>query len=247
MKFFYLFAVFFTFTTPNLAQKIIKDKASVSNESTVVQTLASQENTETGDSYQLLRGDKELQLEFGASPFNPSNFAGPKEFDVYGRHLYMANFRVGRIIGTKKNISYQYLFGATPFTVFTKNEVANPAYISPTATPNVAPTKRENTFGFGIQPVNFRFIFLAGNRLKPYAQVGAGVLFTNKAIPVPRSKPFNLTGDFGGGLQYFISPKRAINFGYRYFHISNGNIGGKINNPGFNANVFYVNYSFFWK
>ncbi|HXH70020.1 MAG TPA: acyloxyacyl hydrolase [Pyrinomonadaceae bacterium] len=73
------------------------------------------------------------------------------------------------------------------------------------------------------------------------------MLFTNKAIPVPRSKPFNLTGDFGGGLMYMLSAKRAVNFGYKYFHISNGNIGGKINNPGFNANVFYVNYSFFWK
>ena len=247
VRFFYLFAIFLTFTTPNLAQAIVEDKATLSNESTVVQTSAREEIMQTQDTYLLRRGDKELQLEFGASPFNPSNFAGPKEFDVYGRHLYMANFRVGRVIGTKKNITYQYLFGATPFAVFTKNEVANPAYVSPTDTPNVAPTIRENTFGFGIQPVNFRFIFLAKNRLKPYAQIGAGVLFTNKAIPVPRSKPFNLTGDYGGGLQYFISPKRAINFGYRYFHISNGNIGGKINNPGFNANVFYFNYSFFWK
>lgn len=247
MRFFYLFAAFLTFTTPNFAQKIIKDKAPATNESTDVQTPAGEKNTETQDDYKLRRGDKELQLEFGASPFNPSNFAGPKEFDVYGRHLYMASFRVGRVVGTKKNVSYQYLFGATPFAIFTKNEVANPAYVSPVAAPDVALTIRENTFGFGIQPVNFRFIFLAKNRLKPYVQVGAGLLFTNKAIPVPRSKPFNLTGDFGGGLMYMLSAKRAVNFGYKYFHISNGNIGGKINNPGFNANVFYVNYSFFWK
>ena len=78
MRFFYLFAAFLTFTTPNLAQKIIKDQALVSNESTVVQTSASEENTETRDDYKLLRGDKELQIEFGVSPFNPSNFAGPK-------------------------------------------------------------------------------------------------------------------------------------------------------------------------
>jgi hypothetical protein len=244
VRFFYLFAAFLTFTTSNPAQKIIEDKAPESN---AVQTSASMEKTETRDDYKLRRGDRELQIEFGVSPFNPSNFAGPKEFDVYGRHLYLATFRVGRIVGTKRNVSYEYLFGATPLAVFTKNEVKNPAYISPTATPNVAPTKRENTFGVGIEPINFRFIFLAKNRLKPYAQVGAGVLFTNKAVPVPRSKPFNLTGEFGGGLMCMLSKKRAVNFGYKYFHISNGNIGGKINNPGFNANVFYVNYSFIWK
>lgn len=247
MKFFYLFAAFLTFSTPNLAQKIIKDKIPESNESTAVQTSASEEIPETREDYKLRRGDKELQLEFGISPFNPSNFAGPKEFDVYGRHLYMASFRIGRVVGTKKNVSYQYLFGATPLAVFTKNEVANPAYISSTATPNIAPTIRENTFGVGIQPVNFRFIFLAKNRLKPYAQVGAGILVTNKSVPVPRSTLFQFTGDFGGGLMYMLNRTRAVNLGYKYFHISNGNIGGKINNPGFNANVFYVNYSFFWK
>jgi len=95
VRFFYLFAVFLTFTTPNLAQKIVEDKASLSNQSTVVQTSVSEEITETQDTYLLRRGDKELQLEFGASPFNPSNFAGPKGFDVYGRHLYMANFASG--------------------------------------------------------------------------------------------------------------------------------------------------------
>jgi hypothetical protein len=102
VRFFYLFTAFLTFTTPNLAQKIFKDKALVSNESTVVQTSSSGENMETRDSYKLLRGDKELQIEFGVSPFNPSNFAGPKEFDVYGRDLYLASFRVGRVVGTKK-------------------------------------------------------------------------------------------------------------------------------------------------
>ncbi|CAN5583158.1 hypothetical protein BH24ACI2_BH24ACI2_08950 [soil metagenome] len=83
----------------------------------------------------------------------------PKEFDVYGRDLHLFNFRVGRVIGTKKNVSYEYMFGASPLAVFTKNEVTNPAYISPTATPDIAPTRRKTTYGFSIQPVNFKFIF----------------------------------------------------------------------------------------
>jgi hypothetical protein len=197
--------------------------------------------------YKLVRGDKELALEYGISPFNPSNFAGPKEFDVYGRDLHLFTVRFSRVVGTKKNVSYQYMFGVTPLAVFTNNEVVNPDYVSPTATPNIAPTMRETSYGIGFQPVNFKFIFLAKNRLKPYAQVGAGILFVNKAVPVPRSTLFQATGDFGGGLMYMLSTKRAVSLGYKYFHISNLNINGKINNPGFNANVFYLNYSFFWK
>jgi len=218
-------------------------KSAESSEKKVFQEDANQ----TGEGYRLKRGEKELQFEFGVSPFNPSNFAGPKEFDVYGRDVYLANFRVGRVIGTKVPVTYQYLFGATPLAVFTKNEVTNPDYVSAAATPNIAPTKREITYGVAVQPVNFRFIFLPDRRYKPYAQFGAGILLTNKPVPVPQSRTLNFTGDFGGGLMYMISESRAVNFGYKYFHISNGNFGGKINNPGYNANVFSVSYSFFWK
>jgi len=195
----------------------------------------------------LRRGNKTFSVEYGISPLNPSNFAGPKEFDVYGRDLHLFSFRFGRIIGTRKNVSYEYMFGVTPLAIFTKNEVVNKDFVSPTATPRVPPTKRETTYGTGFQPVNFKFMFFAKNRLKPYAQVGAGILVTNKAVPVPRSTLFQLTGDYGGGLMYMLSPKRAVNLGYKYFHISNGNINGKINNPGFNANVFYINYSFLFR
>ncbi|HVE56791.1 MAG TPA: hypothetical protein VNB22_08180, partial [Pyrinomonadaceae bacterium] len=68
--------------------------------------------------YTLRRGDKEISIEYGISPFNPSNFAGPKEFDVYGRDLNLVTVRFGRIIGTKKNVSYEYMFGVTPLVAF---------------------------------------------------------------------------------------------------------------------------------
>ena len=203
------------------------------------------DNVELSPDYTLNRGNKEINVEYGISPFNPSNFAGPKEFDVYGRDLHLVTVRFGRVIGTKKNVSYEYLFGVTPLAMFTKNEVHNDEYDS--AKSEEPPTIRKKTYAVAIQPVNFKFMFLAKNRLKPYAQVGAGLLYAGKPIPVPYSKRFNFTGDFGGGLMYMLGEKRAVSLGYKYFHISNGNIGGKINNPGFNANVFYLNYSFFRK
>ncbi|HEX8288261.1 MAG TPA: acyloxyacyl hydrolase [Pyrinomonadaceae bacterium] len=241
-----LYAIFIAFSISAYAQNISKKETVSLDERASAQKDSNQTDTKPTADYRLRRGDKDFSVEYGISPFNPSNFAGPKEFDVYGRDLHLVTFRFGRVIGTKKNVSYQYMFGVTPLAVFTKNEVVNPEYVSPTATPTIAPTKRETTYGLGFQPVNFKFIFLAKNRLKPYAQVGAGILVTNKAVPVSRSTLFQLTGDFGGGLMYMLSPNKAVSLGYKYFHISNGNINGKINNPGFNANVFYLNYSFFW-
>jgi len=246
VRFFYLFIALLIFTTPSPAQKITKDET-LSGEAIVTPAKAGEESGKAVRDYKLVRGDKEFSVEYGISPFNPSNFAGPKEFNVYGRDLHLFTFRFGRIIGTKKNVNYQYTFGATPLAIFTKNEVVNPDYISATATPNIAPTMRETSYGFGVEPVNFKFMFFAKNRLKPYAKVGAGILVTNKAVPVPSSTLFQLTGDFGGGLMYMLNKKRAVSLGYKYFHISNGNINGKINNPGFNANVFYINYSFLFK
>ncbi len=244
LRFFYRFSVFLAFGFPVFAQNIIKNEKL--SPDAPAENAVNQTDSATENNYSLKRGDKDLQIEYGISPFNPSNFAGPKEFDVYGRHLHLFSFRFGRVVGTKRNVSYQYSFGATPLAVFTKNEVVDTAYVSQAATPNLAPTKRETTYGAGFQPINFKFIFLAKNRLKPYAQAGAGIMFVSKAVPVPRSTLFQLTGDFGGGLMYMLSPKKAVSVGYKYFHISNGNINGKINNPGFNANVFYLDYSFFW-
>ena len=248
LRVFCLIIVFFGSTAPNFAQQILKKEAALQpkeSNSQVENTTQIEEKTESP--YRLKRGNKSFSIEYGISPFNPSNFAGPKEFDVYGRDLHLFSFRFSRIIGTKKNVSYEYMFGVTPLAVFTKNEVVNKEFVSAAATPNVAPTKRETTYGTGFQPVNFKFMFFAKNRLKPYAQVGAGILVVNKAVPVPRSPLFQFTGDFGGGLMYMLNAKRAINLGYKYFHISNGNINGKSNNPGFNANVFYLNYSFWFR
>jgi opacity protein-like surface antigen len=240
-----LLIIFLVFSASNFAQQSSETESTQKKKTTAEIKENNQDETETSD-YKLRRGNKAFTLEYGISPLNPSNFAGPKEFDVYGRDLHLFSFRFSRIVGTKRNVSYEYMFGVTPLAIFRANEVVNKDYVSPTATPNVAPTKRETSYGIGFQPINFKFMFLAKNRLKPYAQVGAGILVTNKAVPVPRSTLFQFTGEFGGGLMYMLNAKRAISLGYKYFHISNGNINQKINNPGFNANVFYLNYSF-WR
>ena len=73
----------------------------------------------------------------------------------------------------------------------------------------------------------------------------AGFIFFNNPLPLPDSSTINFAGDFGGGLQYQIKRNKAISFGYKYFHISNISLGET--NPGYNANVFYVGYSFFYK
>ena len=221
-------------------------KPSVEEYTETFPVLKDKDSAPPVENYKLRRGEKEFAIDINISPFNPSNFAGPKEYNVYGRRLISTSFRFGRVIGTKGLITYEYLFEVKPIAIFLNNEVKNREY-NPSSNEGkkMKQTVRETSYGIGIQPANFRFIFFPERRLRPFAQAGVGILITNKAIPVPYSRNFNFTGDFGGGIQYFMSRKRAVSFGYRYFHISNGNIGGKSNNPGYNANIFYVSFSTF--
>lgn len=200
---------------------------------------------ESGEGYRFQRGEKEINFEFGIAPFRPTHFAGPEEYDTDNRKLGLTTFRWGRVIGTKKTITYQYLFEISPLVYCYRNEVRNPDYISPEETPDKPPTIRKNTYGTAITPVAFRFYFFSKSRFKPFAQFGAGMLFTNHKMPLPAASWYNFTGYFGGGGLYHLTRKTTVSVAYRYFHISNFNTTDF--NPGYNANTFSVGYSYFFK
>lgn len=197
------------------------------------------------ESWKLKRGAKEIGFEIGFAPMQPTFFSGAKEYDTDGRKFATASIRFGRVIGTHKGVTYEYLFEAIPIALAIKNEVKNPAFVSDEETPNEPYTIRENTYGFAVMPAGFRFIFMPKRRLKPYVQTAAGSIFTKKPIPVPESPAYNFAGAASVGLMYSVKKRQTINFGYRYFHISNMNIGEM--NPGYNASIFYIGYSFFSK
>lgn len=191
------------------------------------------------------RGEKQWNVETGFSPLQPTFMSGRKEYDTDGRKFGLLSLRWGRVIGTAKGVTYEYQVEVAPVAAAFKNEVANPEYVDRQTTPNVAPTIRETTYGFAVMPAGFRFLFMPRKRLKPFIAAHAGFIFFKKPVPLPQSTSYDFIGDFGGGLQYQIKRDRALSFGYRYYHISNINIGEM--NPGYNANVFYVGYSFFYK
>ncbi|HUR99484.1 MAG TPA: acyloxyacyl hydrolase [Pyrinomonadaceae bacterium] len=204
------------------------------------------QEVEPEENWKLERGSKEWALELGYAPMQPTFFSGRKEYDTGGRKLALGSFRWGRVIGTAKGVTYEYLFEAMPIAIAIKNEVLNPSYEPDYDKPKKSSyTLRQNTYGAAINPAGFRFVFLPTHRLKPFVQMSAGFIFTRKPIPIPQSPSYNFSGDFGAGLMYSLDKYRTVNFGYRYFHISNMNIGEI--NPGYNANVFYIGYSSFYK
>jgi opacity protein-like surface antigen len=208
-------------------------------------TAAVAQGGEENKDWKLERGSKEWALEFGYAPMQPTFLSGREEYDTNGRKFILGSFRWGRVIGTAKGITFEYLLEAMPVAFAVRNEVANPTYTPDGRNGKASYSLRENTYGAAIHPAGFRFVFLPKKRLKPYVQTSAGFIFTRKPVPIPQSPNYNFSGDFGGGLMYSIDRTRTINFGYRYFHISNMNIGEI--NPGYNANIFYIGYSTFYK
>ncbi|HWV98145.1 MAG TPA: acyloxyacyl hydrolase [Candidatus Acidoferrum sp.] len=82
-----------------------------------------------------------------------------------------------------------------------------------------------------------------GCRWVPYAQAGAGMVSTDIDRGIV-GQPFNFNLDLGAGVRWFIRPQWALNFEYRFQHISNANTGKK--NLGINADgpVLGISYLF---
>ena len=109
--------------------------------------------------------------------------------------------------------------------------------------------------GASITPAIFRWNFATkSTRFQPWAQAAGGLIYTTHKFPptilVAHGTPggtsvFNFSPQGGGGLRYFPSAHRSIDFGVNAVHISSASLGDK--NPGVNASFqFTLGYTW-WK
>ena len=100
----------------------------------------------------------------------------------------------------------------------------------------------EWTYGFGIDPIGLKLNFRASRRLQPFVDATGGFIVSTRDIPVDKASNFNYEFGFGGGFDYFLSARRSLRFGYAFRHISNNGVGFR--NPGIDAGVVEIGYSF---
>ena len=95
----------------------------------------------------------------------------------------------------------------------------------------------QDTGGAGIDAM-VRLHLLTVDRLTLYADGGGGVSMWD--APTPEfGTHFNFTGKAGVGLTYRLDEHLHLLGGARYFHLSNGNIHGRDQNPSFDGVQFY--------
>lgn len=86
-----------------------------------------------------------------------------------------------------------------------------------------------------------RFGFKPLGRVAPYFDAGSGPMHTTIDENAPEITGHTQFLSQGGlGLQYFMSPQRAVVFEYHYFHMSNA--GLEQPNHGFNGSMFTVGF-----
>jgi hypothetical protein len=75
---------------------------------------------------------------------------------------------------------------------------------------------------------------------RPYVQAGFGMIGTNLSMRGFGSD-FNFTSNIGAGMQYFWNACNAVNFEWRFKHISNADIDK--DNDGLNMSILMLGYS----
>jgi hypothetical protein len=91
--------------------------------------------------------------------------------------------------------------------------------------------QRANTsFGAGVNPVVFKWLFSTRGHVAPYLELNGGTLFTNHDVPSSTST-INFTT--GAALGAHFLGERAWSVDVRYLHISNA--GLTVPNPGVNT------------
>ncbi|MGI9035163.1 MAG: acyloxyacyl hydrolase [Pyrinomonadaceae bacterium] len=190
-----------------------------------------------------------------------SNGEGKNEFSVWGgfspqsstvirgtgrtpdARFGSVNFRYARRFNNNETFNLKYTLDFTPVAILSYPDFD---YVQTGATTfQRISGRRETRYGFGASPLGLQLNFRPRKKLQPFIEGTGGLLYFNKDTPNIVGKRFNFTADVGAGIEYELENGKALTFGYKYFHISNGNRGQE--NPGFDNNLFYVGYTFLKK
>jgi hypothetical protein len=158
-----------------------------------------------------------------------------------GRQFFLTGLRYGRVLVAGRGLSLKYTIDVNPAAFLDQTDLH---FIRPLSGGGLL-FKRDHhyVYGTGASPVGMQLNFREHRRFQPYLDGSIGMLYFSRDVPVAHATHFNFTADWGGGMQFFIKPRRAVSIGYRYHHFSNDFTGTL--NPGVDSNLIYAGYSFF--
>jgi hypothetical protein len=195
----------------------------------------------SGSGYELKRGDNEFGV-WGGGAFGATTiFGGLTDAEADERGFVVAAFRYGRTLAANDHLALQYTLDAIPLALAIGNIESSTTVTTPAGP--VTTFRRDTAYGAGVTPLGLQLDFANGSRVKPFVHVNGGLLVFNESVPLPDAGKLALVGETGAGVRVFTSERRAVSFGVRFHHISNGDRAGA--NRGLNQFVFYAGFSVF--
>ena len=191
-------------------------------------TLVSRAVAEDAASGAPTRGPNEFGAWGGGSVASTTMIGKWTDFG-YGQ----AAFRYARTLWSNDAFAIDWTVDAIPLALLSLDRGGSPG--------NEGGTK-DVVYGAGIAPIGLRFDYDGFGWWRPYFATNVGFVMFEERVPSTGTK-FNYTWDFGVGAQLFVRDDQAVTLGYDWKHISNAYSGRT--NPGFDANMLYIGYSFF--
>ena len=95
--------------------------------------------------------------------------------------------------------------------------------------------------GFAVSPFGVEAQRRLGDRWRTFGALAVGCVWFSREVPVPFSRSFNYTLEYGGGLLWRHGPRTSLRIGYKFHHLSNNYTAYE--NPGLDAHVFLLGVS----
>lgn len=185
------------------------------------------------------RGDRSIGAWVGFSPISRVG-----DFVTRRRELLLIGARAEWVIETVGPFALAVTSDLVPMAVVTHT----PTYITrevvdPDGT--VFQFKEETgdkpVFGAGAAPFGFKLYLGSSRSARLYAASAIGGLWFTRDMPVPEARRFNVSLEFGGGLELVNRSGRSVLVGYKFHHLSNANSAAF--NPSLDSHVLYLGLS----
>lgn len=185
----------------------------------------------------LEQGTRELGI-WGGGSSTQSKLVGVTGDETFA----FLGLRYGRVLAADRHMALAYIFDAFPVTFTSYPEVERVVLRRDPFLFREQEVRR-TTYGAGLSPAGLQLYFTPAGSLRPFVSGSAGFLFFQDSFRRSKGARLNLTFDFGAGLQWQTGARHALNMGYKYQHLSS--FERALNNPGFDAHIFYTGVSFF--
>jgi hypothetical protein len=184
-------------------------------------------------------GDRSLEAWMG---FSPTSRVG--DLNTRTRQLLLLGVGAEWVVETLGPLALAATSEVVPIALVTHN----PTYITRHITiPSGGvfdlkePTGEKPVFGAGVAPFGFKVSVRSSRTIRFYGAGAVGGLWFTRDMPVPDARRFNVSFEYGAGLEFLHASGGALVLGYKFHHLSNSNSAAA--NPGLDSNVFYLGMS----